>query len=294
MSRKIRFTDLLKFSKPKTMPYGVSSRFYISVMTGRAQLPAPQEWVNPKGSEGCVAGFVVPLSGETDKSRLARPMERGSYALASPDQKTVLKVLVLSKEEAGFHPESCVATSCMTEDLIQRIRSTWMLVQFTYQSYAPEVLPAVEFLHQAADRLAVLTDGAIADPMSRRYVHPGSFAPASLDSMVPVGQRRVNEGVNVFTMGLQKFDLPEVELTVDEDRATLAEWFLSGVVEGILKGKPLELGQFMGNPKKPLQIAAGGLDRGFWEGTPAFELIPPPGQTVSEAIQAFHDLHHVR
>ncbi|MCA0359677.1 MAG: hypothetical protein LCH41_01350 [Armatimonadetes bacterium] len=294
MSPKIRFTDLLKFSKPKTMPYGVSGRFYVSVMTGRAQLPAPQEWVNPKGTEGCVAGFVVPLSGETDKSRLTRPMERGAYALASPDQKTVLKVLVLSKEEAGFHPESCVATSCMGDDLIQRIRSTWMLVQFTYQSFAPEVLPAVEFLHQAADRLAVLTDGAIADPMSRRYVHPGQFAPASIETMVPIGRRDVGEGVNVFTMGLQKFDLPEVELTVDPPQADLAEWFLGGVIEGILKGQPLELGQFMGNPKKPLQITAGGLDRGFWEGTPAFELIPPPGQTVSEAVQSFHDLHHVR
>ncbi|MBI3722130.1 MAG: hypothetical protein HY248_06210 [Fimbriimonas ginsengisoli] len=95
----------LQFGRPKGPGYAISSDFYITVLSARPTLPPLLQVINPHGEGGAVEGFGVPLGGETAPGRLAQPITRGAYALATRDRKTVLKMLVLSKEEASFNPE---------------------------------------------------------------------------------------------------------------------------------------------------------------------------------------------
>lgn len=100
-----------QFSKPKNPGFGISRDFYLSVLSSRATLPTMLEILNPAGAAGAVEGFGAPLMEGADKAALSRPLERGVYVLASKDRKTVLRMRVLSKEEAGFDPSAFVRSS---------------------------------------------------------------------------------------------------------------------------------------------------------------------------------------
>ncbi len=293
-----KFRELLKFSKPKTPGFGISSQFYLSVLTATAQMPSLIALVNPKGEGGAVEGFGVPL-GSDDKSVLNQPMARGLYAVASKDRKTVLKMTVISKEEAGFDPGAFLQSALAAEigpDLRARIASTWMLIQFQFESHDADVYPAVELLHRLAQRAALLTDGVIADPLSRRYLLPNQMAypdrpnaPIDAREVVAIRFRALPEGIHAYTLGLQKFVLPELELhgllPGSEQRAGT---LLTSLAQAALMGLALRPGNVFGAKDKPFTLAEGGLDRTLWQGVACYELLPPTGVPVEDALLAWN------
>lgn len=289
---------MLRFSKPKTPGFGIAESFYLSVLSSHAVLPSMLAIVNPGGENGAVPGFGVPLAKGVGKDVLSAPLERGAYAVASKDRKTVLSLKVLSKEEAGFDPEAFVLSELAkdaTPELLARLRATWTLAQFSFESHDPKVFPALQFLLSLCVRMATLTEGVIADPISQRYMlpedayHPGlearDFDPADLVSFV---ETKVDQGYAVFTLGLQKLALQELEIILlDSSAGPKAGRFLLGLCQGILNGRVLKLGDQVGSPKAPFQVVTGGLDRARWEGIACFELVPPTGWTPEAALDAW-------
>ena len=247
MRSRIRFKDIVTGSKAKTPGYGITAGFYLSVLTSQASMPSIIEIVHPKGLNGAVSGFGVPLGAGSTKEDIQKPMARGAYAIASPDQKTVLKTIVVCKEEAGYDPEPFLASPAgqlLDPETYNRIRSTWMLVQLTFESFDPGVVKAVKFLLQVADRFAELTQGVVADPISQVYKLPGSVLTPT-DSkifaardVIQAKTKMESEGIHVFTLGMQKFGLPEVEMTIqNQDNMELATEFLVGVCQSVLGGR---------------------------------------------------------
>ncbi len=282
---------MLRFSKPKGPGFGISGGFYLSVLSSHAALPAILMVLNPKGEGGAVTGFGVPLASDSTKEMLARPMERGAYGLASKDRKTVLKMLVISKEEAGFDPEAVARHSerlGVEGELLNRIRAAWTILQLRFESHDPSVYPALDFLLAVASRLGTLTDGAVADPISQRYLLPNQvFAKPRLNALVDAREhvsvqlRGTPAGVHAYTKGLQKLGLPELEIqTLSPGSEVAAERFLLAACQSELEGKVVRSGQRLGK----FEVKEGGFDRGLWEGIPVFELLPPKAMTASEAL----------
>ena len=248
--------------------------------------------------DGPVEGFGVPLTGETDKARLARPMERGEYALATKDQKTVLKLRVLPTEEAGFDPEVLVRSGVgarLSPELLARIRGTWSLGQLTFESHDPDVYPALDFLLDVAIRLATATQGVVADPIARRYLLPEDLAALrvhgpelKLNVQAHVAAHSVPSGATSasFTLGLQKFALPELEITgLNDGEEGDAELYLLSAAQGILEGHPLVSGGTLPAGRRRFEAREGGLDRGRWEGAAVLELLPPTGFSAGETLR---------
>jgi len=255
--------------------------------------------VNPKSAGAAVAGFGAPLAGGTDESLLDQPMIRGVYAFASLDRKTVLKAMVIPKEEAGFDPQALLNSPLVLQleaELMNRIRATWNLVQLSFESHDPGVYPALRFLLGIAERLGVLTDGVIADPIAQRYLLPDqlrhSRSPEGVidaRDFVSVQQDRRQADYSVHTLGMQKFQLPELELIgISEQSVPTATRFLEGLCQSVLSGKTLAEGDRVGDARKPLIVAAGGLDRGRWEGIACFELIPEKRASIQESLDAWN------
>lgn len=287
-----------KFSRPKGPGFGISRQFYLSVLCSRASLPSILDVLNPKGEDGAVAGFGAPLTGDTDKSVLARPMQRGAYVVASRDRKTVLRMLVLSPQEAGWDPEFFARSfeaQRADPDLVARVRGTWNLAQLNFESHDPEVYPSLDFLLGVVARLADLSDGVVADPMAQRYRLPYQLqVPDRVDPKidardhVSVQFRSTATGEHAYTLGMQKFGLPEYEiLGLREADEAVATRFLQAVNQRVLLGDLTENGDRFGVGKLALEARAGGLDRGMWEGVPVFELIPPTGQPIQACLEAW-------
>ena len=282
-----RLKKMLSFGQAKGPGFAIQPGFYLSVLTGSAQAPTIEQIIHPKGEGGAVAGFGVPLGKGAQKEDVQKPIERGMYAFASPDRKTVLKVMVLSKEEAGFDPEvyARLLGDSTDPELLGRVRATWQLVQFTFESFDPEVWPAVDFLLSVTQRLAELTGGVVADPISRKYRMPGDVmneraggAPFSIWDVVWPQFVAGNEGIHVYTLGLQKFGLPELEfLGVDLDMQDQAGRFLMSLASQMLTGNRVAAGDVIGHTSAAFQVAEGGLDRAVWEGIRCFEIIPEKG-----------------
>lgn len=293
-----RLKDVLSFSKPKGSGLTISKGCYLSVLAARAQMPRLLDAINPKGENGAVAGFGVPLAKDAKKEDLNDPMKRGVYALSSPDRKTVLKMMVMPKEEAGFDPAAFARTEAALSwesELRLRVESTWMLMQLTFESYDPEAYPALDFFLSIARRLAALSDGVVADPVSQVYRLPEQVFSARPDG-VPIAatdhvqaKTRVHEGaLHAYTLGLTKFDHPEVELYgLSGKSEDGAKRFLTALAQSVLLGSRLEPGASVGVKGSQLKVAAGGLDRGMWEGVPCLELIPEPQGTTDVAVAAW-------
>jgi hypothetical protein len=268
------------------------------VLAAKAQMPTLLRVVNPKGEDGAVAGFGVPLAATAKKEDLAAPLARGVYAVSSPDRKTVLKMMVMPREEAGFDPDA-FARSPLAQgwdpELRLRVGATWMLAQLTFESYDPETYPALDFLLSVARRLAELCDGVVADPVAQVYRLPGQvFSPRPTDAPIVAAdhvqaKRRDHEGaVHAYTAGLVKFDLPEVEVYgVAPENAAMAERFLLALAQTVLTGARLEPGAVVGARSAPFKVAVGGLDRGLWEGVPCLELLPEGKATADDALAAW-------
>lgn len=290
--RRGKLGEMLKFSKPKGPGFGIEQSFYLSVMAARMPLPSIREVVAPKGEDGAVAGFGVPMKGEKDD--LDRPMERGVYAIASLDRKTLIRCLVVSKEEAGFDPTAFLRSprsTGLSNEARSRMASTWMLIQLSFESYDPQVHPAVCLMTQVADRLAMLTGGLVADPLSEVYRLPGEWSLAAgpeefaVQDSVSVHRHEDGPGFSLNTLGMRKYGLPEFEIFGVEERFCLAaERLLLGLCKGVLSGKPVSPGDSVGSRRSAFRIAEGGLNRAKWEGIPVLEAIPEQVEDVNSVL----------
>ncbi len=282
--------------KPKTPGFGISRNFYLTVLAAQATLPPPRLLINPKGDGGALSGFIVPLASSATKEDLDRPLMRGAYGVSTLDRKSVIRMLVLSKEEACFDPapflrsEQAVGVS---QEILARISATWTLLQLTFESHDPMVYDAVRFILQVAGRGASLTQGVVADPMCHTYKLPQDVwhepvPPNNIDvrDVVRVMTMRVSGETTSHTLGLQKFDMPELELSGFEgSNSGLAEGFLMSAAQWALRGEKYEPGDKLGTGEGMMHVAQGGFDRARWDGIDCYELIPPPGRTVDEQLR---------
>ena len=293
--RGIKFRDLLPGRAPKTPGFGISSGYYLSILANTASLPSPIIVANPKGESGAMAGFAIPMRTDVGKEALGEPMIRGRYGFVSPDQKTALEATIISLEEAGFQPDPFLASPAgmaLPDEVRSRIKAAWNLIQLVFKSHDPMVYPALDFQLGVAKRLAELTDGVVADPLSQLYRLPQDILierkpgeQFAIQDVVTVKNRPDGARLHMFTLGLQKFGLPELEMTgIPKEIEEPAARLLLGVAKTIFKGAKVEPGDQLGSSKAPLRIAEGGLDRGMWEGIKVYELIPDKTMPVEECL----------
>ncbi len=288
--------SLFRFSKPKTPGFGLSSEFYLTVLCTAEYMPPLAALVNPKGDTGAAVGYGVPLRPGATKEELLQPLQRGPYALASKDKKTVIKMLVMSAADVSFDPLAFGRSSAAVGAdplLLERMTQVRHLGQFRFESHDPMVAPALRFILGLAVRLGSLTDGVIADPLAERYVLPErALRGERLDSdisaatHITVGFRLLATGLHAYTRGMQKFLLPELEiLELLEGDETVAEQYLLNVAQGQLDGHRLSSGDRIGARAHPCFVQPGGLDSAFWAGIDVFELRPAVGVEASTAIR---------
>ena len=287
---------MIRFRRPKGPGFGIDAGFYLSVLSTRNPLPSIRALINPKAEGGAIEGFGVPLAKDADKADLDRPLGRGVYALATKERKTVLKMRVLSKEEAGFDPEAFLRSPLATgmdPELLLRLKAVWTVAQLTFESHDAAVYPALDFLIDLAGRLAYLTDGVIADPLSRRYLLPNGLRQAvRLDprvdarELVGIDRRGAAGREHVATHGLVKFGMPELEIeNLLPDEVGLAGRFLVACAQSALLGDPPASGDRYGAPSVLFEAREGGFDRAAWEGIAVLELLPPTRLTAGEALR---------
>ncbi|HZH99357.1 MAG TPA: hypothetical protein VEX38_10335 [Fimbriimonadaceae bacterium] len=287
--------------KQKTIGFGIAKTYYLTVLTGSAALPSISDVINTKGESGRLEGFGVPLDQGASKDDLQRPMQRGAYAFATKDRKTVVRMFLLSKEEAGYHPEEFLRTreaQGLSPELIARIRATWSLMQLTFETHHPMVHDSLKFILQLAERLGVLTDGVIADPVAKTFKLPDEvFTIPQADELVDardhvkIHVRPRDKGHWLFSLGMQKFGLPELELSgVDSESLKAGGSLLLSICQNALLGAPAKLGQRFGAPDNPLQVSQGGLETTFWGAVTAHELIPVGKEGVNDCLKAWQEV----
>ncbi|MER3496879.1 MAG: hypothetical protein C4320_09035 [Armatimonadota bacterium] len=196
-------------------------------------------------------------------------MARGEYALASKDQKTVIRLKLLPVQEAGFDPEVLIraqAAPSLSGETLARARSAWHLGQFSFEAHDPDVFPALDFLLDLVIRLADRSSGVVADPIARRYLLPAELAalriraPVDARAHMSIGQG----GGEVFTQGLQKFALPEFVLAaVNEVSESAAGAFLLGSAQRVLEGQVVRSGGRLASGRAAFEVREA-FPRGRW------------------------------
>lgn len=289
-----------QFSKPKNPGFGISRDFYYILLACRAQMPTLLSIVSPDGAGGSVPGFAVPMAQGATKDDLRNPIGRGVYALSTKDRHTVLRMLVLGRDEVPFDPDAILrnpAVAAFNPETINRIRAAWMLVQLNFESHDAMVYPALDFLQSVAHRIAFLTDGVVGDPICERYYLPEELRVAprahpKIDAREHVCLVAVPraDGLWVRTAGMRKFSLAELEIYgVEPALKPQAEALLIGLCQKTLTGEILKLGDRFGSPKTPMIAAEGGLDRSAWDGILCYEIIPEGKATINEALRNWAD-----
>lgn len=283
---------LPRFSRPKGPGFGIAPGTYLSVLISRSVLPSPVEVAQPKGLGGAVEAFLVPLRRDADKDELARPMTRGVYALSSLDRRTVIRLMVMSRDEAGFDPEPFVRSALALEtgpEAVARIRGAWTIVQANFESHDPAVYPALDLLIDATTRLAELGEGVVADPLAERYRLPSEtrVLPRSdprVDARDHVAVRLTGGGA--ATRGLRKFSHPEIALAdLDDGSFADAARMLMAIAQTVLLGRAVKDGERYGADGWEFEIRP--AIAAALEGLPTFELLPPTGRTSGECLRAW-------
>jgi hypothetical protein len=230
---------------------------------------------------------------DATKESVGQPMTRGRYALASKDRKSVLSMMVLDPGEAGFSAEVFARSEMAQtfgEEVLARVRGTWQICQFSFESHDAAVYPALDFLQNLTIRLATLAEGVVADPVAQRYLLPQQVRRS--DRLNPKIDARehvavIVSGANLYTLGMQKFVLPELELNDIEARSReLAESLMILACQQALQGNLIRNGDRVGAKQAGFE-ARPAVDRGRWNGIQALELLPPTGVAVSDALQAW-------
>ena len=260
-----------QFSRPKGPGYGISKGYYLSVLTPDIELPRPLEILNPKGESGAVSGFLAPLDEGATKDALSAPLSRGPYVVASKDRKTVLRMMVMEARESGVDPQTIASSAGL------RFVPKWLL-QFTFESHDAAVVPAVEFLLDVVTRVGLLTQGAIADPLSRRYLQPSEvFVQPRIPGLVqPAEHLSILLRPNgwAVSLGMQKFGLPEFEIrNVDENGLEDAGRMILAAAVLVFGGGKFSDGLRLEIHDTPITIRQGGGDPS-WHGLPVWEIEP--------------------
>jgi hypothetical protein len=142
-------------------------------------------------------------------------------------------------------------------------------------------------------RFGQLSDGVVADPVSRRYLLPSQVrvtprADPKVDAreLVSVQFRLLPTGLHAYTLGLQKFGMPEFEIIglTDSDQGR-AQSYLLTLAQTVLVTGPAQVGMAYG----PFQVSEGGFDVQHWRGVPALELLPDRTKMPTEALQNWRD-----
>lgn len=260
--------NLFKFGMPKTPGFGISASYYLTLAASRTPLPALAEIVDPYGKDGAVAGMGVPNDPMMGKETLTQPLIRGSYTFTTRDKRSVVAATVLTKSELGFDERDLLARKEMQGiDPIKRSRleRVSVMIQLKFLSHAPEVYPAIDFILHLAERIGVLSEAVVADPLSERWLLPEHlFFPRDLDvrfsvrDMVDVTIRRTpDHGLVLDTRGLCKFDLPEFHCSdVDEDILELGVDLLYTLSHSVMLGEKFRPGETVGAEAMPFVLVA--------------------------------------
>lgn len=289
-----------QFSKPKNPGFGISRDFYYTLLACRAQMPTLLSIVSPDGAGGSVPGLGVPMAKTATKDDLKNPIARGVYALSTKDRHTVIRMMLMGRDEIPFDPEAIVrnpVVASFNPETINRIRATWMVIQLTFESHDAAVYPALEFLQSVAARIAFLTDGVVGDPICERYFLPDELRIAKKPGLKIDAREFVclvnvpkPDGLWIRTLGMRKFSLAELEVYgVDPSLRSQAEALLVGLCQKTLTGELLKVGDRFGNPKAPMMAAQGGLDRATWDGILCYEIIPDGKLGINDALRAWAD-----
>lgn len=209
--------QMFSFSKPKGLSFGIVQEYYLSVLCPVPTLPVLLDLVEPNGKDGAIQAHLAPLTGN-DKGLLHQPMARGSYVLASLDRKTVAPVVVMPRDEARFSPEPLLDSDLgksLSDEVRNRIRAAWFLVQIALKSHDPMVYPTLDLVLAFAERLAQATGGVVADPLANAYRHADEIIQRPrIDPRIDVREHLSiqHELGSVVTVGMVKFGLPDHEL----------------------------------------------------------------------------------
>lgn len=268
-----------KFAKPTGPGFGINKNFYLTVLSTHPGLPAIADVANPKGQGGAVEAFGVPLVDGNDKRLLEQPMQRGKYAIASKDRKTIINLTVAAPQDAGFSG-AAIASSLdprfNAPILIERLQRTSMMLQFRFESHDPDVYPALDLILTLAKRCGTMTDAVIADPLSERYLLPDQlFMIPRLDPVVDCREHIfVHEAKGrIYTKGMSK--ILQSELLIEdcpESLRQIAGGFLITIAQTVFMGHPVAKGQKIG---------------GFTlsEFSPGVFKLNPDGGSLEEALQ---------
>ncbi len=240
--------EQLSFRKPESrLRFGISQDAYLSILIGTSVAPTLNRVMNPAGADGAVEGFLAPLK-STDKSLLMLPMSRGMYAAASKDQKTILTIMLMPVDEAGFDPglflRSTLAQNYSTE-VRQRIGAAWHLAQIRFESYDPSVYASLDLWMKVATRIAEITEGVVADPISARYLLPEEvFQTVRLHPTVDAREHLGFEVMNGYlsSLGMVKFVLPEILVEHVPGFEIKCQSLILGAAQRVLQGELLEPG----------------------------------------------------
>src|SRR5579863_6653518 len=116
-------------------------------------------------------------------------------------------------------------------------------------------LPPLDFLLGVCSRMALLSDGLVADAVSQRYLLPDEVFHSNREDPridardhVAVRFRSRPEGTHAFTLGMQKFSLPEYEITaLDPSETESAARFMLVIAQTVLVGNLTRQGMLYGS-----------------------------------------------
>jgi hypothetical protein len=181
-------------------------------------------------------------------------------------------MLMMRAEESGVAPDRLAQAAQLS------FIPEWIF-QFTFRSHDPEVVPAVEFLLELVNRLGLLVNGVVADPICQRYidpvkvfVQPRSSTQVNVIEHVVIMKRAYASGVAWYTLGLQKFALPEFEIVTT---AGVSEAVITPILveasQNALQGKSFADGLRLVVGGVAVTVKQGGFDA-VWNGLPVWEL----------------------
>ncbi len=271
--------------KPPEAPLEINKNAYLSVLLGPDTRPPVLTWMNPDGSNGAVKGFAAPLDQGDSPDLLSMPIANGSFALATPDRKTLLQADFFDLADV---PEFRLPTDPQAQAMVDlageklwRAERAAGLATLIFKGYSPEVYQSVRFMLDSAARLAASSDGVVADPLAETYRLPEDFSQANpLDPRIDfrdVGAIKAileSGGVWVSTRGMTKFNLPEYEVYgVAESEVTRVGEMLVLAGQEALLGSQMPIGETVSTPIGRVETMHGTKNRERWGDRPTIELV---------------------
>ncbi|MFN8140203.1 MAG: hypothetical protein U0R49_10440 [Fimbriimonadales bacterium] len=290
---------LWPFKKKPTEPVlTINKNFYFSVLASSSHLPTLLQMINPDGSNGALIGFGAPLSEGASRDLLNQSLATGAYVLSTKERSTLVEMHVFQKSQVqGFSlpSDSAVCDQAgLVGDKLKRAQNAQYIINLVIKAFSPELYPSVRFYLDCAARIALLTEGVIADPLSELYRLPNEMNVAQkLDERIDfrevarVKLIRLEDGIWSSTRGLTKFNLPEFEMYgIPENLADIAANMIASAGQQALIGIPMKSGETAFAPDAPLTVFEGTKMRQEWADRPTLEFRSDNGG-VAKAVDAW-------